>query len=40
MGVSTSETLTSAQAFTAIAWVMTLGIIPGIFLVLFGLKKI
>jgi len=40
MGVSTSETLTSAQAFTAIAWVMTLGIIPGIFIVCFGLKKI
>jgi hypothetical protein len=40
MGVSTSTTITDPTAFTAIAWVMTLGIIPGIFLVLFGLKKL
>lgn len=40
MQLSTSVPVTDASAFTAIAWVMTLGIIPGIFLVLFGLKKI
>ena len=40
MGLSTSVPVTDASAFTAIAWVMTLGIIPGIILVLFGLKKI
>lgn len=40
MNISLSQTVTDARAFTAIAWVMTLGIIPGIFLVLFGLKKI
>lgn len=40
MGLSTAVPVTDARAFGAIAWVMTLGIIPGIFLVLFGLKKI
>lgn len=40
IGLSTSEPIASASAFASIAWVMTLGIIPGIFLVLFGLKKI
>lgn len=40
MGLATDVAVTSASAFSAIAWVMTLGIIPGIFLVLFGLKKI
>ncbi len=40
MGVSTSTTITDPHAFTAIAWVMTLGIIPGIILILFGLKKL
>lgn len=40
IGLSTSEPVASAAAFASIAWVMTLGIIPGIFLVLFGLKKI
>lgn len=40
MNLATDTAVTSAQAFSAIAWVMTLGIIPGIFLVLFGLKKI
>lgn len=40
MGLATDTAVTSASAFSAIAWVMTLGIIPGIFLVLFGLKKI
>ncbi len=40
MNLSLSQQITDPRAFTAIAWVMTLGIIPGIFLVLFGLKKI
>ena len=40
MGLSTSVPVTDASAFTAIAWVMTLGIMPGIVLVLFGLRKI
>lgn len=40
MGASLSQTITDARAFAAIAWVMTLGIIPGIFIVCFGLKKI
>lgn len=40
MALSTDAAVTSASAFSAIAWVMTLGIIPGIFLILFGLKKI
>ncbi len=40
MGMSLSQTVTDARAFSAIAWVMTLGIIPGIFVILFGLKKI
>lgn len=39
MELSLSQTITDPHAFTAIAWVMTLGIIPGIFVVLFGLKK-
>ena len=39
MELSLSQTITNPHAFTAIAWVMTLGIIPGIFVVLFGLKK-
>ena len=40
MNLSLSQTITDARSFAAIAWVMTLGIIPGIFVVLFGLKKI
>ena len=40
MGLSLSEAITDPSAYSAIAWVMTLGIIPGIFLMLFGLKKI
>ncbi len=40
MQLSLSSTITDPKAFTAIAWVMTLGIIPGIFVILFGLKKI
>ena len=39
MNLSLSSAITDPKAFTAIAWVMTLGIIPGIFVVLFGLKK-
>ena len=34
------ETITDPQVFAAIAWTMTLGIISGIVLVLFGLKRI
>ena len=40
MDLSLSQTIADPHAFGAIAWVMTLGIIPGIFIVLFGLKKI
>ncbi|MEG2252888.1 MAG: DUF5058 family protein [Clostridia bacterium] len=40
MGASVKETITDPQVFSVIAWVMTLGIIAGILLVLFGLKKI
>ena len=40
MNLSLSKPITDASAYSAIAWVMTLGIIPGIFVVLFGLKKI
>jgi len=40
MELSLSQTITDPKAYAAIAWVMTLGIIPGIFIVCFGLKKI
>ena len=40
MNLSLSQPIVDPKAYTAIAWVMTLGIIPGIFIVLFGLKKI
>ena len=40
MNLSLSQPIADPRAYTAIAWVMTLGIIPGIFIVLFGLKKI
>lgn len=40
MGASVTETITDPQVFAIIAWTMTLGIISGIVLVLFGLKKI
>ena len=40
MDASVSEMISSAQTFSTIAWVMTLGIISGLVLVLFGLKKI
>ena len=39
MNLSLSTAITDSKAYTAIVWVMTLGIIPGIFVVLFGLKK-
>lgn len=40
MGLDISQAITDPKAFATIAWVMTLGIIPGVFVVLFGLKKI
>ncbi len=40
MGLDLTKVITDPKAFTAIAWVMTLGIIPGIFVILFGMKKI
>lgn len=40
MGASVTETIVDPKVFAAIAWTMTLGIIAGILLVLFGLKKI
>ena len=39
-GVSLAETITNPQILATVAWVMTLGIIPGIFIVLFFTKKI
>jgi len=40
LGVSLSETITDAKVYTAIAWVMTLGIMPSIVLVPILLKRI
>lgn len=40
LGISLSETITDPEVFSAIAWVMTLGIIPGLILVPLFLKKI
>jgi hypothetical protein len=40
MGTSVTETITDPKVFATIAWTMTLGIIAGILLVLFGLKRI
>lgn len=40
MGLSLSESITSAQAYSTIAWVMTLGILPSIMLVPILLKRI
>lgn len=40
LGLSISETIQDPQAFTAIAWVMTLGIIPGMIMIPLFLKKI
>ncbi|MDI9520343.1 MAG: DUF5058 family protein [Bacillota bacterium] len=40
MGVPVTETVTDPAAFSTIAWVMSLGILSGLILVVFGLKKI
>ena len=40
MGATVTETITKAQTFSVIAWVMTAGILSGLILVLLGLKKI
>lgn len=40
LGVSLSETITDPEVYSAIAWVMTLGIMPSIILVPLLLKKI
>lgn len=40
MGALVTETITDAQIFSVIAWVMTLGILSGLVLVIFGLKRI
>ncbi|KAB3530690.1 DUF5058 family protein [Alkaliphilus serpentinus] len=40
VGISVTEQITNPQAYTTIAWVMTLGIIPGVILIPLFLKKI
>ncbi len=40
VGASIAETVTDPKTFSAIAWVMTLGIMPSLIYVAFGLKKI
>ena len=40
LGLSLSETITDPKAYSAIAWVMTLGIVPGMILIPLFLKKI
>ncbi len=40
MELPLNQTITSPEAFATIAWVMTLGIIAGLVLILFGLKRI
>lgn len=40
MGASISEQATDPRVYTSIAWVMTLGIIPGVFYLPFLLRKI
>lgn len=40
LGLSISESIMDAKAYTAIAWVMTLGIIPGMIMIPLCLKKI
>lgn len=40
LGISLSETITDPKIYSAIAWVMTLGILPSIILVPLLLKKI
>lgn len=40
LGLSLADTVTDPKAYTAIAWVMTLGIIPGMIMIPLFLKKI
>ncbi len=40
MGAPVNETITDPATFATIAWVMSIGILSGLLLVLFGLKKI
>lgn len=40
IGVNIGATITDPTAYTTILWVMTLGIIPGIIIVLFATKRI
>lgn len=40
LGLSLSDTITDPKAYTAIAWVMTLGILPGMIMIPLCLKKI
>ena len=40
LGVSLAETVTDPKVYTAIAWVMTLGILPSLIWVLLFIKKI
>ncbi len=40
LGVSLSETIVNVKDYTAIAWVMTLGILPSVLFVPFLIKKI
>ncbi len=40
LGLSLADTITDPKAYTAIAWVMTLGIIPGMIMIPLCLKKI
>ena len=40
LGLSLADTITDPKAFSAIAWVMTLGIIPGMIMIPLCLKKI
>lgn len=40
LGVSLAETITDPKVYTAIAWVMTLGILPSLIWVLLFIKKI
>jgi hypothetical protein len=39
-GVTLAETITDPQVFTTIAWVMTLGILPALFIIPMSLKKV
>ena len=39
LGIATDTLITSAKDFSAIFWVMTVGILSGLLVILFGLKK-